>query len=159
MRARGVHLSERRVAELRRVRRSDSIEADRGVPVEERLELSVVEARRQAAYALSEAVEAHQAGVVYSARPQSELERALRRDVPLAPLLGGEGDHAVQVAHRRRVRRRSVVLVAWRAPHASCGWLRAKSVSGKKVGGRVAIVHRLRAKKSEKPQRSLSRRM
>ena len=121
MRARGVHLSERRVAELRRVRRSDSIEADRGVPVEERLELSVVEARRQAAYALSEAVEAHQAGVVYSARPQSELERALRRDVPLAPLLGGEGDHAVQVAHRRRVRRRSVVLVAWRAPHAAAG--------------------------------------
>ena len=52
---------------------------------------------------------------------QCELERALRRYVALAPLLGGERDDAVEVAHRRRVRRRSVVLVARRSPHASCG--------------------------------------
>lgn len=152
MRARGVHLSERRVAELRRVRRGDSIEADRGVPVEERLELAVVEARRQAAYALSEAVEAHQAGVVYRARPQSELERALRRDVPLAPLLGGEGDHAVQVAHRRRVRRRSVVLVAWRAPHAllrlAPGKIRERQESRREGSHRTQA----REKKARKPK-------
>ena len=67
---------------------------------------------------------------------QRELERALRRYVALAPLLGGERDDAVEVAHRRRVRRRSVVLVARRSPHASCGSrLRAKTLERQRGGG------------------------
>ena len=48
-----------------------------------------------------------------------ELECPLRRHVALAPLLGSERDDAVEVAHRRRVRRRGVVLVARRTPHGS----------------------------------------
>ena len=48
-----------------------------------------------------------------------ELECPLRWQVALAPLLGSERDDAVEVAHRRRVRRRSVVLVARRTPHGS----------------------------------------
>ena len=67
---------------------------------------------------------------------QRELERALRRYVALAPLLGGERDDAVEVAHRRRVRRRSVVLVARRSPHASCGSrLRAKTLERQRGWG------------------------
>jgi hypothetical protein len=63
-------LGESRVAELTRVGPGDRIEADGGVPVEERLELAVVEPRCQAPDPLPESVEAHQAGVVDGARPQ-----------------------------------------------------------------------------------------
>ena len=48
-----------------------------------------------------------------------ELECPLRWHVALAPLLGSERDDAAEVAHRRRVRRRSIVLVARRTPHGS----------------------------------------
>jgi hypothetical protein len=80
-----------------------------------------------------------------------ELECSLRRYVALAPLLGGERDDAVEVAHRRRVRRRSVELVPRRSPHAPCSW--AKSLSGK-PRGEIKQQRRIKQRAARRPSRN-----